>query len=292
MTDAPERIWADPKLRDSHITDIIATKVGAVALRQDGRIDALMEALSRPPRTVVHLPGYKKPQIERVQPWKASIKRLARAWAEAENVAYCDLMEDDKRPEVVHVRQDFWRFVYESTDASFQLIADVFDKHPSTVQYGVGQSALRVRQFQRKMERDARNGPWVFPAPPAPSVETRKMDSTASLAKTPATTHQLTIVLPPRPPFVVAGELLQSVADKHRVTVSDLKGRSRRRDIGHARQEAMTTVRDVLGWSLPRIGRLLGNRDHTTILEGIKQHRARERERQRMAIGKAGGYIG
>lgn len=31
-------------------------------------------------------------------------------------------------------------------------------------------------------------------------------------------------------------------------------------------------------WSLPQIGRLLGNRDHTTIIHGVRQHEKRLRE--------------
>jgi chromosomal replication initiation ATPase DnaA len=45
--------------------------------------------------------------------------------------------------------------------------------------------------------------------------------------------------------------------------------------IAHPRQEAMWRMRQAGKWSLPQIGRFLGERDHTTVLSGIRAHQKR-----------------
>lgn len=42
-----------------------------------------------------------------------------------------------------------------------------------------------------------------------------------------------------------------------------------------ARQVAMYVAHEITGASLPRIGRVLGNRDHTTVLHGVRAMRQR-----------------
>lgn len=74
-------------------------------------------------------------------------------------------------------------------------------------------------------------------------------------------------------------EIVASVARAHGLTVDDLRGPSRRAPIVRARQEAMYVLalqtRAPSGswrWSLPMIGQALGDRDHSTILHGIRHH--------------------
>ena len=45
--------------------------------------------------------------------------------------------------------------------------------------------------------------------------------------------------------------------------------------IAHPRQEAMWRMRQAGKWSLPQIGRFLGERDHTTVLAGVRAHQKR-----------------
>ena len=73
-------------------------------------------------------------------------------------------------------------------------------------------------------------------------------------------------------PFTPAQLILQEVADKHGITVKDMKGRCRKNKFSRARQEAAYIIKERLGMSLPKIGRILGNKDHTTILHGIRKH--------------------
>lgn len=69
-------------------------------------------------------------------------------------------------------------------------------------------------------------------------------------------------------------QVIADVAEKHGVTVAQLQGSSRERSLSYARQEAMYEARRITQKSLPLIGQYL-NRDHTTILHGVRAHAAR-----------------
>lgn len=69
--------------------------------------------------------------------------------------------------------------------------------------------------------------------------------------------------------------IIAQVADRHGLTVAELMGTTRVRLIAHARQEAMWRISRELGRSLPEIGRMMGGRDHTTVLHGIRAYEKR-----------------
>ncbi len=62
--------------------------------------------------------------------------------------------------------------------------------------------------------------------------------------------------------------IMQTVADYYQITVNDLVCHSRRREITVPRQIAMYLTREMTNLSLPQIGQVFGNRDHTTVLHG------------------------
>lgn len=79
-----------------------------------------------------------------------------------------------------------------------------------------------------------------------------------------------------------ARTILCEVANKHEIPVPVMCGPSRNRAYVAARHEAMYRIHtEIENMSLPMIGRLMGDRDHTTVLAGIKRHAAR------MKAGKA-----
>ena len=66
-------------------------------------------------------------------------------------------------------------------------------------------------------------------------------------------------------------ELIEEILWWHRqfgneVTMEDLVGPIRHRGVVQARTDCMRRIRSRLGWSFPRVGRLFGNRDHTTVM--------------------------
>lgn len=61
------------------------------------------------------------------------------------------------------------------------------------------------------------------------------------------------------------------VAKKHGIGVEQLIGQCRARHFVAARQEACYELHKM-GLSYPAIGRRLGDRDHTTIIHGVRQH--------------------
>lgn len=94
---------------------------------------------------------------------------------------------------------------------------------------------------------------------------TQRRDQKASQAPTQA--HLITIV--------------EAVADECRVTPEVLISPSRAPMLVAARHRAMKIARDA-GYSLPQIGRAL-NRDHTTVLYGLRKTQRQDREPERFA---------
>jgi len=72
---------------------------------------------------------------------------------------------------------------------------------------------------------------------------------------------------PPNEKVVATPEtILKVVAENFDVSIDDLKGNSRRREISWARQIGMYLMRQHTSLSLPRIGEEFGGKDHTTVI--------------------------
>ena len=71
------------------------------------------------------------------------------------------------------------------------------------------------------------------------------------------------------PVGVTVDRILEHTAKKFGVTVDDIKGTKRNKEIAYARHVAIYLMRKLTDMSLPQIGRIL-KRDHTTILSSLK----------------------
>jgi chromosomal replication initiator protein len=77
-------------------------------------------------------------------------------------------------------------------------------------------------------------------------------------------------LLPQRRDLTTA-QVVALVAEKFKVSVDQLIGRDRSREIALPRQVAMYLLRREINVSLPQIGEALGGRDHTTVMYAIDQ---------------------
>ena len=80
--------------------------------------------------------------------------------------------------------------------------------------------------------------------------------------------RQALINLVDRQEKLTVEDILCVVARHYNVPESDLLGRGRRKEIALARQMVMFLARQETNTSLPKIGRALGGRDHSTVLYG------------------------
>jgi chromosomal replication initiator protein len=69
-----------------------------------------------------------------------------------------------------------------------------------------------------------------------------------------------------KPRQITAGFIIERTAEMFSLDVEQLKGKSRTRDLVHARQVGMYVCRELTDLSYPQIGKEFGGRDHTTVI--------------------------
>ena len=89
-----------------------------------------------------------------------------------------------------------------------------------------------------------------------------------SITGLPMTVENISPVLNPQTETVEAkpDAVIAVVAEAFDVSVEDLKGSSRKREISFARQIGMYLIRQHTNLSLPKVGEVFGGKDHTTVL--------------------------
>ena len=70
---------------------------------------------------------------------------------------------------------------------------------------------------------------------------------------------------------VTADEVMKTVSVEYGVRVSDITGAKKSRDISLPRQISMYLIRRLTRLSYPEIGRLMGGKDHSTVVKGVKK---------------------
>lgn len=79
---------------------------------------------------------------------------------------------------------------------------------------------------------------------------------------------------------IMPSEIISTTAVYFDLTEDDLYGSSRSQTIARARQIAMYLCRELTNLSLPKIGQLFGNRDHTTVMYANKKIEQLMKERR------------
>jgi chromosomal replication initiator protein len=74
-----------------------------------------------------------------------------------------------------------------------------------------------------------------------------------------------------RPSTLTIAEILSTVANYYSISMDDLLGRGRNKELVHPRQVAMYLAREELQITLPQIGESLGGRDHTTVMYSVEK---------------------
>lgn len=69
---------------------------------------------------------------------------------------------------------------------------------------------------------------------------------------------------------ITAELIMRTVSDYYGLSLNELTGATRKREITVPRQIAMYLTREMTGMSLPQIGAVFGGRDHTTVLHSCK----------------------
>lgn len=79
------------------------------------------------------------------------------------------------------------------------------------------------------------------------------------------------VITDPSGEEITTGLIMSTVADYFSITVDELCGESRRKNVVHPRHIAMYLCRELTVNSLPAIGREFGGRDHTTVLSAWRK---------------------
>uniref|UniRef100_UPI003BF55A6E chromosomal replication initiator protein DnaA n=1 Tax=Sinomonas sp. P47F7 TaxID=3410987 RepID=UPI003BF55A6E len=79
---------------------------------------------------------------------------------------------------------------------------------------------------------------------------------------------------------ITSDQILQETAAYFKLTVEELNSKSRTRTLVTARQIAMYLCRELTDMSLPKIGQVLGGRDHTTVIHADRKIRELMAERR------------
>jgi chromosomal replication initiator protein len=70
--------------------------------------------------------------------------------------------------------------------------------------------------------------------------------------------------------MILVADIKAAVCKRYNVAAIDMISMRRNREVARPRQIAMTLSKQMTPQSLPAIGRLFGNRDHTTVIHAVR----------------------
>ena len=113
--------------------------------------------------------------------------------------------------------------------------------------------------------------------PPLPKVVRRSMPSPRPPVTAPRDVIDLATNAALLRQPIAWKRIVEEICIKHQVSRAELLSAQRSVRIVAARHEAMYRMKTETTMSLPQIGRRLGNRDHTTVLHGVRRYEAKLR---------------
>ena len=94
--------------------------------------------------------------------------------------------------------------------------------------------------------------------------------SEISACRPPSRRQARTAVIQPARLSLPAARIVQAVSDVTGISTAEIRAQGKEQPRFLARAAAMRLMREMLGWSLPRIGRQFGGRHHTSVLSALR----------------------
>lgn len=144
-----------------------------------------------------------------------------------------------------------------------------------TAVMGPYEASLRTRHIEARARLEAAGTPAVQPPLPPPErlLRFNAPPLVAREAYRPIV-RSIEYVIEEQSPLRWR-KIVDEVLAKHNISMGQLCSKQRRQEIVRARFEAYFRLSEETTLSLPKIGKLLGGKDHTTVLYGIRTHRER-----------------
>jgi chromosomal replication initiator protein len=79
------------------------------------------------------------------------------------------------------------------------------------------------------------------------------------------------IIVPEEKKVISPNMIIDSIASYFNISADDIKGEKRNKKIAYPRQLSMYLIREMTNTKLEDIGEILGGRDHTTVMHGVKK---------------------
>ena len=133
--------------------------------------------------------------------------------------------------------------------------SESIDIGDDVVEYMASKVSSNIRELEGALIRVTAFANLNKTAPDMPLVQTVMKD----------------LVLTEETNIVSPADIINTTASFFQLSIDDLYGSSRSQTIATARQVAMYLCREMTNLSLPKIGQLFGNRDHTTVMYANKK---------------------
>lgn len=132
----------------------------------------------------------------------------------------------------------------------------------------VGQMLADYADRRRRLYQPAPKAP-----PPAPKLVVVAPEPEPEPAPDPLAQYRLAYdnAMDPKWGVQVAKRVLRETAVEHGFAVPEMQGPSRHAPLARARQLAVWRIAKLTQLSMPHIGKIMGGKDHTTVLHSIRR---------------------